>query len=513
MNVRTANCRSVQTLRVVCAALAVLSAAALPAFAAREEPLTSTLRTSVSKVAVYKDGHGLFWREGRARPLDGWLHADYLPYASLGTVGVYTTGDKDLVEMVVSAKQTELTFADPAGLARLLSERIGSRVLLVTIEGKQFEGKLTALVEDMAMLEGNGSLISVKLATVKSATLVDLPLRIKVATDKPVGVAMTYLERGIRWLPSYVIRLVDDKQVELLLRASLVNDAEDLEDSTVYFVVGVPSFAYHQELDPLVLNRIGPAIQPRFDVSQLRSQAAVSAEARQAPGLGAYIPPRELPSLPGEGVGALFMYEVKSVTLKVGEVGMLTVFADKVPYRTVYEWDAEGEDVWQCLELNNTTAMPWTTAPAATYRDWRMIGQDTLKYTPVGAKKNVKVTVSRNIGTSYREEEIDRQLAALKRTNVVYDLITLKASLELTSYQDEPVEIAVSKSVEGELLGDDWGAGGEPATGVETQATEPEQRAAVDSHRGARGDEDAGVHVQPVCPLTRPWGIRGRGRR
>ena len=70
----------------------------------------------------------------------------------------------------------------------------------------------------------------------------------------------------------------------------------------------------------------------------------------------------------------------------------------------------------------------------------------------VGAKKEVKVTVSRNIGTSYREEEIDRQKATLKREGLVYDLVTLKDSLELTSYQDEPVEIAVTKSVGGELL-------------------------------------------------------------
>lgn len=438
--------------------LAVLAVGGRPGAArGQKEDLTSTLRTAVKQVAVFKNGYGLFFRQGKARPMDRWLHADHLPYASLGTMWIYSLGKKDVVDRVISAKQTKLSFSGGEALSRLLAERVGSSLALETVDGKQHTGKLSALTEGMALLEGEGTLVAVKLDTVQNATLVDLPLRIKVTTDDEVEIAMTYLQTGIRWLPSYVVRLVDDGKAELMLRASLVNDAEDLEDSSVHFVVGVPSFAFEGEVDPLALNRVAAAIQPRFTVSAARGQARVDAEAARGEGAAAptpAVPPtlRDLPDLPGEDLGELYMYELANVDLKVGEVGMLTVFSETAPYRQVYEWEAESEDVWQCVELTNNTSMPWTTGPAAVYSDWRMLGQNTLKYTPPKAKKRLPVTITRNIGVSKEEEELDRQPKVIRRDGYEWDLVTLKASLAMTSYQERKAEIAVTKTVTGELV-------------------------------------------------------------
>jgi hypothetical protein len=420
-----------------------------PGRAEGDGALTSTLHSRVTSVAVFKNGYGLFFREGRARPTDGWLMADHLPYAALGSVWIYTLGEKDLVDRVISAKQTELTFSDGEGLARLLSERIGARVAFETIDGKQLDGQLKGLVEGMAMLEGQGSL---------TARLVDLPLRIKVATGKPVDVAMTYLQTGLRWLPTYCITPRDDNKASLVLRATLVNDAEDLVDSTVHFVVGVPSFTYQGEIDPLALNRVGAAIQPRFDISSLRNQAAVAAEGPRGPrgdvgAAGPGAPPvRNLPDLPGEDVGELFMYKVEHVDLKIGEVAMLTVFQETAPYREVYEWDADTADVWSCLKLTNNTSMPWTTAPAAVYQDWRMLGQNTLNYTPLKGEKVLPVTVSRDIGAGVTEKELTREYESTPRDGYRWTAVTLEAAAEVRNYMDKAAEITVTKTVVGELL-------------------------------------------------------------
>ncbi|MBM3475953.1 MAG: DUF4139 domain-containing protein [Armatimonadetes bacterium] len=427
----------------------------IPGRADDDGALTSTLHSRVTSVAVFKNGYGLYFREGRARPTDGWLMADHLPFAALGSVWIYTLGEKDLVDRVISAKQTELSFAGAEGLARLLSERIGARVAFETIDGKQFDGELKGLVEGMAMLEGQGSLIALKLDTVKTARLVDLPLRIKVATGKPVDVAMTYLQTGLRWLPTYCITPRDGNKASLILRATLVNDAEDLVDSTVHFVVGVPSFTYQGELDPLALNRVGAAIQPRFDISALRNQAGVDAEgARGEPGAAGPpgLRPRDLPNLPGEDVGELFMYKVEHVDLKVGEVAMLTVFQETAPYREVYQWDADTPDVWSCLKLTNSTSMPWTTAPAAVYRDWRMLGQNTLNYTPLKGEKVLPVTVSRDIGVGVTETELGREYESTPREGYHWTAVTLEAAAALQNYMDKPAEITVTKTVVGELL-------------------------------------------------------------
>jgi hypothetical protein len=443
---------------IVPGAVLLLSAWSAPGRAEGDGALTSTLHSRVASVAVFKNGYGLFFREGRARPTDGWLMADHLPFAALGSVWIYTLGEKDLVDRVISAKQTELTFSDGEGLARLLSERVGARVAFETIDGKQFDGQLKGLVEGMAMLEGQGNLTALKLDTVKAARLVDLPLRIKVATGKPVDVAMTYLQTGLRWLPTYCITPRDGNKASLTLRATLVNDAEDLVDSTVHFVVGVPSFTYQGEIDPLALNRVGAVIQPRFDISALRNQASVGAEGPRGPGgdagaAGAGAPPvRSLPDLPGEDVGELFMYKVEHVDLKIGEVAMLTVFQETAPCRAVYEWDADTADVWSCLKLTNNTSMPWTTGPAAVYQDWRMLGQNTLNYTPLKGEKVLPVTVSRDIGAGVTEKELTREYESTPREGYRWTAVTLEATAEVRNYMDKAAEITVTKTVVGELL-------------------------------------------------------------
>ena len=52
------------------------------------------------------------------------------------------------------------------------------------------------------------------------------------------------------------------------------------------------------------------------------------------------------------------------------------------------------EKVWHTLCLENTAKLPWTTAPAFTSHGFKPPAQDTLKYTPPGARINLKLTVS-----------------------------------------------------------------------------------------------------------------------
>lgn len=419
------------------------------------EPVSSVVRTRVSAVAVFKDGYGLYFREGRGRPLDGWVMLDYLPQAALGTVWIHSQGPKDQVEMVVSAKQTQIDFTDPEALERILRERIGSRVSFVTIEKQQLEGELTDLTDDLAILTRDGSLVAAKLDKVTQATLVDLPLRVKLAqADGEIDLGMTYLESGIRWLPSYTITLDDPKKAEMILRATIVNDAEELEDSDVHLVVGVPSFAYKGEVDPLALNRVGKAIDLRFDVSRMRNIAQVASEAARGPAqFGPEgLPERALPDLPGEELGELFMYELEGVSLKVGEIGMVTVFSDTVPYRTTYQWDADaGPDVWRLAELTNNSDRPWTTAPATFYNGWRAIGQNTLNYTAAKGEKQVKVNITRDIATKREQRELDRQEKALVRDGRTYAKVRVKGTLTLTNYKKTPAEVHVMRTVQGKV--------------------------------------------------------------
>ena len=62
--------------------------------------------------------------------------------------------------------------------------------------------------------------------------------------------------------------------------------------------------------------------------------------------------------------------------------------------------------VWYALRLKNQTGMPWTTASAITFREWKPIGQDLLSFTPVGGENILRVTPATEvIGTHTLEEK------------------------------------------------------------------------------------------------------------
>ncbi len=105
--------------------------------------------------------------------------------------------------------------------------------------------------------------------------------------------------------------------------------------------------------------------------------------------------------------GPLF-YRQPHVTLKKGDRARYTVFTAKVPYEHIYQWDVpdsmsiddrgrrverntldaqnEATMVWHALRIENTSKLPWTTAPAFTVNGPMPVAMTSVRYTPPGAK-------------------------------------------------------------------------------------------------------------------------------
>ena len=77
-----------------------------------------------------------------------------------------------------------------------------------------------------------------------------------------------YLSRNLNWTPTYLIELVDEEKARLTLRAEVINNTEDIENTNVNFVVGVPNFKdanQYSSLVDLALNELSSRglIQPQ----------------------------------------------------------------------------------------------------------------------------------------------------------------------------------------------------------------------------------------------------------
>jgi hypothetical protein len=266
------------------------------------------------------------------------------------------------------------------------------------------------------------------------------------------NLTMGYLEHGLGWTPSYLISLQDDKKAQITMQAVLVNDAEDLKDTDLFFVVGVPNFAYSNLPSPMALEQslleFMQAASRRDDTSARYSNAltgqmtvggVVASDAVAVPGLAT-----TTEELQGEQEEDLFLYSRKDVTLARGARATYNVFSETVNYEHIYEWSLEdqprvdgfgnpqsnsnsgsdrstSDNIWHALRLKNTTKFPWTSAPTMVISGTRPLSQDTVPYTPKGATSSLKLTVATDIRASHEENEVERQRDVQRRHNYNYD--------------------------------------------------------------------------------------------
>lgn len=308
-----------------------------------------------------------------------------------------------------------------------------------------------------------------------------------------VNLGVAALERGIRWIPSYRVEVKGSpiKEAKLELEAMLINELADLSKTDVYFVVGVPHFLFQDTMSPLSINtafagvssffREGAGSGRRDSYMNVTSQIAYQADGADrgdlnnspAPTIGAE---EQVSSFSAE---QLYLYQANQVSLKKGERSSLRLFSLTVPCTEVFEWtlndDPETQKryldyynssssqqvrqdlttkVWYALRLRNQTNMPWTTAPAITFRDWKPIGQDMMTFTTTGSDNILRVTPATEVLGTHTLEEKSRERMQLNYAGSTYnfDLVTVEGKIKLKNIKKEPVEMVLTRNVIGEVL-------------------------------------------------------------
>jgi len=167
----------------------------------------------------------------------------------------------------------------------------------------------------------------------------------------------------------------------------------------------------------------------------------------------------------------LFLYPVEKVHLKKGQVGYLPLFTESVPYKHIYQWKIPDyvteeerysydrrreerereEEVWHCLRMENSTKVPWTTAPAEIVKEGLILGQDTLDYTPVKGQTTLRITRAVGVKAEQLELETERKRDAAQLYGYHYDLVTVEGKLSVTNFQQKAITLEITKTLSGEV--------------------------------------------------------------
>ncbi|TAJ23554.1 MAG: hypothetical protein EPO68_02800 [Planctomycetota bacterium] len=496
----------------------VPSALVLCAVAARalaEDPLP------VRELTVFKDGHAFVLREGALPPgANGRVVLDQLPQPLLGTFWPYAT-EGARVSSAIAARERVVTERTALDLRQLVEANRGKQVVVTDIANERIEGMLIGIPRRDAAelakaasgaggprLDEPGALVVVQTASGSRVLPLErvrdlevrgelgaryaqdelrerLTLRVDGGTAASrVGVA--YVEKGLRWIPSYKIDIADPAKARFELEATLVNDLVDFRDATVHLVVGVPRFEMQGLLDPIALQeaaaRVAGQLDPRDRFSNMLSNALMTQSASyraEAPTEGA--PPPGLESAASNE--DLYVYTLRHVTLARGERLVLPISSFELGYRDVYTLDvpvapplefqsqfdgarieqlarlAAASKVQHVLRISNRAGAPLTTAPALVLSNGRVIGQSLLHYTPVGAETDLVMAVALDVCVEKRERETQRDSAPGRWRGHDYQRIDMAGELKISNKKKEAVELEVRRTVLG--LADSVEAGGE----------------------------------------------------
>ena len=516
-------------------------------------PLGAAGRLPVREVTVFKDGHAFVVRSG-AMPLDaaGNVVLDDLPSPVLGTFWPWAEAPGATLKGVVAGRRRVLVPRTALQMEEILRANPGAEVLvrepgreryaatLVGVPARSTEELArTTLPGDPVPLPVHSALVILKTPegtrAVPAARIEEILFRDGMKTEvaveeerdlltlrldwkgaKPPATAevgMGYLQKGLRWIPSYRIEILGGGKVSVRLQGTLINELADLEGVTAHLVVGVPSFDFAGSPDPVGLQGTLARLSPFFQNAQggaltnaaiasnyvVTQQAMRMGESRGGEGGGGG--DEEGSGADGEKSEDLFLFTLRGVTLRRGERMVVPVSETVLPYEDAWALDLpftppaemrQGNQdprlaallrmmarpkVMHRLCIRNTGTAPLTTAPALLLKEGRVLGQGTMTYAAPGSTVDLDVTAAVDIRVTKSERETGRTPAAMNWNGRKYGRIDLAGTVTLENRFDRPVTVAVTRWVLGAV---DSVEGGGSAEAVSL-------RAAAEWRGGPRG--------------------------
>lgn len=482
-------------------------------FAAETADTTSPLPKTVA-VAAFKNGLAFVIRKGEI-PLSGGVgRIAPIPNATLGTLWLSPGTPESKIDELVAYRFNVAGERPMVSIGEILLANAGKTVT-INYQMKEYTGEVVGLKDagrestdptqvsnppsdgnsrlDYLLLRVDKRLMAFPLGGISMASLPEdavlrermerpsqaLRLKVKGGGTKE-DITMGYLNRGIGWTPSYLISLVDDTTAQITMQAVVTDDSEDIQDAELFFVVGVPNFAYADTLSPMSLQQslVDFMKDAERDSDRKKSFGALSnaisgqfvlADEKEENRISLTSSVDELSSAPEED---LFLYSRSGVTLAKGERASYNVFSGNVACEHFYSWEvvdqprvdgfgnviaqnpnmpdaSRADSVWHAIRLKNSTKFPWTSAPALVISGTKPVSQDTLPYTPKSASSNLKITIATDIRASHEEREVSRQQEVTHRRGYNYDLVTVEGRLEVKNYKTKEVRLSIGKNLRG----------------------------------------------------------------
>jgi hypothetical protein len=444
-----------------------------------------------TSVNVFKNGTYFVVKEGKINAPNS--KAELLVPGSplLGTYWFTTTKDYKInkAEFVTdTVKRTRIA----QNLNELLQANAGKKVRISYVKGDKETGSFSGVLssvgkqQDMVKIKAPNNQTLYIAASKITEFIVEENAQEKFEADSLARVAklyfnkalnaaplkLSYVNTGINWIPSYSIKILNDKQLQLELKALVENYAEDISGAELTLTVGAPNFRFGRNTDPLAINAISGlqnySADSRMQTYMFQNAAPVAARgvAIDADFDGAYAEYSQFDAT-GQKSNDLYFYQLGKVDIPKNAKVSFPIFSSNINYEDLYEvnigdhvafasnrqifnQNEQKFDVYHALRLTNNYNTPLTTAPVFIQdENLNPLAQDQLNYTPVGGKVKIQLAKSPDIVIGNTEEETDRAERAKRVNNNFYSKVTIRGSIKIENLQNKAIQLNTTKGING----------------------------------------------------------------
>lgn len=477
-------------------------------------------KVQIEKIALFKNGLGFVVSSGELPRNAQTVRIGQLPVPSLGTFWIGYPKDVRLQSAVTLMEELE-SDVPVQSIGQLLQMNVGRKVLL-HMSDRDIEGTILASPTpkstreapspyfmspqaresvdparpaDILLMRTEKGIVVLYPGSIQRAEFTDgEPISttrhtqkcpsIVVKLEKPSGgekVSVSYLARGVTWVPGYLIDLSDAKSAKFSAHAVVVNEMTDLDNVKLQLVTGFPNIKFSGIQSPVAKSQSlaeflralsgSGGRQEGLDYAMLQQRVLANAEGGYRDAESALAPDYSGPS-EGEVAEDLYFYPVKNLTLKKDETAWIPLFTAEMPYKHIYTWKIKdfvdnddryrtekesqdhkaGEEIWHSCRFTNTLSMPLTTAATEFVTNGELTGQDVCYYTAPGAETTVKINKALNLLAEQAETEVERKRDATTFYGYHYDLVKVRGDLRLRNRLAKQVGVEITKELSGEVL-------------------------------------------------------------
>ncbi|MBI9018601.1 MAG: hypothetical protein JEZ07_15215 [Phycisphaerae bacterium] len=458
---------------------------------------------AIKELTVFKDGH-CFVVHSQQLPIEhNQIKIDGLPSPVLGTFWALCPDGNVKLKSVTAGEFDSKKPIDATSVIQMLKANAGADIIVKETGDKhEYQAKILQIQDQqLAILQTSQGTKVLPVANIEQVTFIANPnlkyekeektngLRLAIETAGNITstiVTMGYVQKGLRWIPSYKIDIDGHGKAKVVLQATLVNNLCDIENVHINLVVGVPEFDFKDLIDPISLkktlvNAVNAATNnSRFDnmSNSLTFNGISSQMMHYNESSSPQIDSQQMVNEFNDSED-FFVFSIDNITLPKDGTMLVTLAEYELEYEDSFALDLNfsppmdvryssnrygnqndnqlakmlmADKVVKQLKIKNTSKYPFTTGPATISRKGQIVSQKLMKYTPIGATMELPISKAIDIAIVQDEIETGRISNSLKYLDYNYAMIDIAGTIKLINHKKYSVTIDISKYVMGSAV-------------------------------------------------------------